>query len=171
MTNSDWRTFSSHWEVDTPPLRLIDTGNRSPLPRKSLSFDMRLVGEPALDELSALAARDPRRLIDLLDRQRAVVAVRTCDLVRPAIDHHVQYVLPHNKGFLVHARVLSFRPLRTLNRKNTGGRGQRIALQFARPRDHPSDAASTRAPPRPRIRNRGGSGSGCRTPACSPVPP
>src|SRR5262249_60273060 len=108
---------------------------------------MRLVGEPALDELSALAARDPRRLVDLLDRQRTVVAVRTCDLVRPAIDHHVQYVLPHNKGFLVHARVLSFRPLRTLNRKNTRGRGQRVALQFARPRTTGPDHASRRAAP------------------------
>src|SRR5262245_50238161 len=97
---------------------------------------MRLVGEPALDELSALAARDPRRLIDLLDRQRAVVAVRTCDLVRPAIDHHVQYVLPHNKGFLVHARVLSFRPLRTLNRKE-------------HPRARSTRRAPIRSPPRP----------------------
>src|SRR5215470_157921 len=106
---------------------------------------MRLVGEPALDELSALAARDPRRLVDLFDRQRAVVAVWTRDLVRPSVDHHVQYVLPHNKGFLVHARVLSFRPLRTLNRKNTGRRGQRVGLQFSPPAAAPSDAAPTRA--------------------------
>src|SRR5215475_10448783 len=133
---------------------------------------MRLVGEPALDELSALAARDPRRLVDLLDRQRAVVAVRTRDFVRPSIDHHVQYVLPHNKGFLVHARVLSFRPLRTLNRKNTRGRGQRVALQFSCPRPPgPTLLRRARLAAVASIRSGRGSGSGCRTPASSLVPP
>jgi hypothetical protein len=63
---------------------------------------MRLVSEPTLDELAALAAGDPRRLIDLLDRQGAMIAMGTSDLVRSAVDHHVQHVLPHNKGFLVH---------------------------------------------------------------------
>jgi hypothetical protein len=63
---------------------------------------MLLVSEPTLDELSALAAGDPCRLIDFFDRQRSVVAVRACDLVGSTIDHHIQHVLPHNKGFLVH---------------------------------------------------------------------
>src|SRR5687767_11117812 len=85
MTNRDWRTFSSSCELETPPLRLIDTGNRSPLPRKSFSFDMLLLTEPTLDELSALATRDARRLIDLFDRQWSMVAVRTRDLVRSPI--------------------------------------------------------------------------------------
>src|SRR5262245_65369318 len=89
---------------------------------------MRLVSESTLDELPALAARDPGRLFDLFDRQRTMIAMRAGDLVRPPIHHHVQNVLPHNKGFLIHARVLSFRPLRTLNRKNTATRGQRVTL-------------------------------------------
>ena len=38
----DWRTFSSRAELDTPPLRLIDTGKRSPLPRKSRSLLKRI---------------------------------------------------------------------------------------------------------------------------------
>src|SRR6185436_4451725 len=98
ITKSDWRTFSSSCELDTPPLRLIDTGKRSPLPRKSLSFDMRWpsVSEPTLDELSALATRDSRRLLDFLDRQWTVVAVRTRDLVRSPVDHHVEHVLSFN---------------------------------------------------------------------------
>jgi hypothetical protein len=63
---------------------------------------MCLWSEPTLDELSALAAGDPRRVIDLLDRQWAMLAMRTSDFVRSAIHHHVQHVLPHNIGFLVH---------------------------------------------------------------------
>src|SRR5215212_6108709 len=91
MTNSDCRTFSSSAELDTPPLRLIDTGNRSPLPRKSLSFAMRLVSEPTLDELPALAAGDPGRLVDFFDHQWSMVAVRARDLVGSPVDHHVQH--------------------------------------------------------------------------------
>jgi protoporphyrinogen oxidase len=63
---------------------------------------MRLVSETTLDELPALAAGDPGRLIDFLDRQWSMVAVRACDLVGSAVDHHVQHVLPQNEGFLVH---------------------------------------------------------------------
>src|SRR5215510_5847086 len=110
MTNSDWRTFSSSCELETPPLRLIDTGKRSPLPRKSFSFDMLLVGEPTLDEFSALATRDPRRLIDFFDLQWPVVAVRTRDVVRAPVDHHVEHILPRNEGFLFHRESFRFDP-------------------------------------------------------------
>src|SRR3954471_24592451 len=41
MMKIDWRTFSSSAELDTPPFKLIDTGNRNPLPRNSPLFDMR----------------------------------------------------------------------------------------------------------------------------------
>jgi hypothetical protein len=61
-----------------------------------------LLGKPTLDELPALATGDAGRLIDLLDRQGSMVAVWTRDLVRSPIDHHVQHILPRNKGFLVH---------------------------------------------------------------------
>jgi hypothetical protein len=106
---------------------------------------MRLLSESALDELSALAARDPRRLFDLFDRQRTMIAVGTADFIRPSIQHHIQHVLPRNKGFLVHARVLSFRPLRTGNRKNSGARGQRIAGTILSARSRLTNAGSTRA--------------------------
>src|SRR5262245_24948634 len=76
MTKMDWRTFSSRAELLTPPLRLIDTGKRRPLPRKSRSFAISLVSptlpgpprrllETALDELSAFAAGDPGGVLDL----------------------------------------------------------------------------------------------------------
>src|SRR5262245_57042492 len=110
ITNSDWRTFSSSCELDTPPLRLIDTGKRSPLPRKSFSFDMLLVSEPTLDEFSALATRDSRRLLHFFDRQRTVVAVRARDFVRSPVDHHVEHVLPRNEGFLFHRESFRFDP-------------------------------------------------------------
>ena len=57
--------------------------------------------KPALDELLALAARDPRRVVDLFDRERTVVAIRTRDVVRPSRDHHVEHVLPCDQRFLV----------------------------------------------------------------------
>jgi hypothetical protein len=31
-----------------------------------------------------------------------MVAMRARDLVGSTIDHHIEHVLPHNKGFLVH---------------------------------------------------------------------
>src|SRR5262245_12341308 len=113
MMKIDWRTFSSSDELETPPFRFTETGNRRPLPRKSRSFAIcqpaaALRGEAPLDELAALAARDPSRLFDLLDRERAVPAVRAADLVRSTGHDHVEHILPRNEGFLVHRRE-SFR--------------------------------------------------------------
>jgi hypothetical protein len=71
---------------------------------------MLLLSEATLDEFSALATRDPRRLIDFLDRQWPVVAVRARDLVRSPVDHHVEHVLPRNEGFLVHRESFRFDP-------------------------------------------------------------
>src|SRR5277367_3872120 len=86
MMKIAWRTFSSSWLVETPPFKLSDTGNRSPLPRKSRSFGigggLRL--EATLDELLALGARDAGRAIDFFDRQRTMVAERATDLARPS---------------------------------------------------------------------------------------
>jgi hypothetical protein len=58
--------------------------------------------EPSLDELLALAARDLGRVVDLLDRERAMVAVRARDLAGSPSGDHVEHVLPCDEGFLVH---------------------------------------------------------------------
>src|SRR5436190_22992336 len=76
MMKIDWRTLSSYAEDETPPFRFTETGNRRPLPRKSRSFAMDHpaagLRETSLDELPALAARDPGRVVDLFDREGAV---------------------------------------------------------------------------------------------------
>ena len=93
-------------ELDTPPLRLTETGNRSPLPRKSRSFAIVVADrsglKATLDELLALAARDSRRVLDLFDRERTMIAKRTADLARPSCGDHVEHILPSDQGFLVH---------------------------------------------------------------------
>jgi hypothetical protein len=61
-----------------------------------------------LDELLALAARDPGRVVDFFDRQRPVIAERTRNVPGPSSRDHVQHILPRDHGFLVHLRE-SFR--------------------------------------------------------------
>jgi hypothetical protein len=68
--------------------------------------------EAALDELLALAARNARGEIDLFDRQRSMVAERARQIIRPSRDDHIEHVLPGKLGILVHAKILSIRPLR-----------------------------------------------------------
>ena len=65
-----------------------------------------------LNELSAPSARDPRREIDLLDRQRLVLAERTRRVAGTARGDLIQHVLPGDQLFLVHRRVLSFQGFR-----------------------------------------------------------
>src|SRR5262249_9377569 len=63
-------------------------------------------GEPALDELLALAARDPRRLVDVLDRQRAVLAERTGGVPRAPGGDRAEDILPSDQLSLFHSAAL-----------------------------------------------------------------
>jgi hypothetical protein len=64
--------------------------------------------EATLDELLALAARDPRRVIDFFDRQWTVITKRTPDLVWSSRSDHIEHVLPSNERFLVHPTISPF---------------------------------------------------------------
>jgi hypothetical protein len=57
-----------------------------------------------LDELLAFRARNTRRVIDLFDRQRTVMAVRARDLSWPSSGDHIEHILPSDQRFLVHLR-------------------------------------------------------------------
>src|SRR5262245_4682303 len=74
--------------------------------------------EATLDELLALGARDPSRVLDLFDRQRTVVAKWTADLARPTGRDHVEHILPSDESFLVHLRrSFRFDPFEAAHRR------------------------------------------------------
>jgi len=63
-----------------------------------------------LDKLLAFAARDPRRVLDLFDRERTMIAIRTRRLTGPSSRNHIEHVLPSDERFFVHRESFRFDP-------------------------------------------------------------